>query len=176
MTRFAVLSTMLAVLLSTSTTRAEDAEPKTVSVGGVAFTVPATFEEKQPSVRIIHSEFAAPAAEGDASDGRFTVTVAGGSVEANIERWAGQFAGSPEPKVEKKTVGGVEVHVVDISGTFMDRRGPFAPAMELKDHRMLGAVLVNGNSQTFIKFTGPKATIEKWKPAFDEIIASVKKS
>jgi hypothetical protein len=40
-----------------------------------------------------------PRAEGDDSDGRLTVSTAGGTVTANIDRWKSQF--QPEPKDAK---------------------------------------------------------------------------
>ncbi len=42
--------------------------------------------------RIVEHEFAIPAAEGDKADGRFTIMAAGGSVDANIDRWYAQFS------------------------------------------------------------------------------------
>ena len=61
-----------------------------------------------------------------------TIMGAGGSVEANIDRWIGQFTqpdGSDTKKaakIEQKKIGGQEVHLVDVAGTYKDQRGPFA--------------------------------------------------
>ena len=72
-----------------------------------------------------------------------TVMGAGGSLEANIDRWYQQFSqpdGSntkERAKIEKREIAGQEVTVVDLSGTYMDRAGPMAPAIERPDYRML---------------------------------------
>ena len=60
----------------------------------------------------------------DTEDGRLTIMGAGGSIEANIDRWYGQFkqpdgsSTKDKAKVSKSKVAGQTVHMVDISGTF----------------------------------------------------------
>ena len=48
----------------------------------------------------VAAEFCLPRADGDDADGRLTISTAGGSVEANIDRWKGQF--QPQPKSAKQ--------------------------------------------------------------------------
>ena len=65
---------------------------------------------QQPKSGIVMHEFSSPALEGDKADGRMTVMAAGGSVDANVERWyavlaarrrqhqgAGQGRNAPSP-------------------------------------------------------------------------------
>nr|MCU0876115.1 hypothetical protein [Pirellulaceae bacterium] len=85
------------------------------------------------------AEFAIPAVEGDENDGRCTVMGAGGTVQANIDRWVGQFTETNRNKTEKKEIAGQTVHVVDLGGTYKDQRGPFAPAQLRENYRVLGA-------------------------------------
>jgi hypothetical protein len=116
-------------------------------------------------------------AEKDAKAGRLTVTRAGGSVEANIDRWIGQFKqpdGKPSreaAKIEEKEYDGLKVHLFDLAGTFADSRGgPFNPAaekVELENHRMLAAIIeTDGAGFYFIKFTGPAETVKENAAAF----------
>ena len=100
----------------------------TIGEGKLALKAPAGWKKVQPKSRIIEAEFEIPAVDGDEMAGRLTAMGAGGSVEANIDRWVAQFTGDDvKPKVEKKTVGGSEVHVVDLTGTYKDTPGgPFA--------------------------------------------------
>ena len=42
-------------------------------------------------------------------------------------------------------------HVVDVSGTFLDRPGPFAPPVERPGHRMLAAIIETPDANYFIK-------------------------
>ncbi|HEY1067068.1 MAG TPA: hypothetical protein VGE52_13185 [Pirellulales bacterium] len=147
-------------------------------------TVPAEWKKVEPKSRIVQFEFAAPKAEGADADGRVTFMAAGGSIDANIERWYGQFtqpdgkSTKDRAKVEKKTIDGLEVHLVDISGTFAESSGgPFAgKTVERPDYRMLAAIIVANDAQIFIKFTGPAKTIAANAENFQKMIESVKKS
>jgi hypothetical protein len=134
--------------------------------GKMWLRTPDTWTRKQPKSRIVEQEFAIAASEGDKADGRLTVMRAGGTIQANIDRWIGQFT-QPDGKNTKdlaKTrqikVAGQEVHMVDLSGTYKDQAGPFAPAVERPKYRMLGAIIsVKDQGNYFIKFYGPQRTI-----------------
>jgi hypothetical protein len=149
-----------------------------IGEGKLQLKAPEGWTKKQPKSRIIEAEFEVPAAEGDEAAGRLTAMGAGGSVEANIERWAGQFVGDDvKPKVTKKTVSGSEVHVVDLSGTYKDSpAGPFAGGKTTlrEDYRMLGAIIVTKDAGNyFLKLYGPKATIDKAEKGFEELVSSL---
>jgi len=156
----------------------------TVGEGKVAFKAPAGWEKKVPQIRIVEAEFAIPPAKGDEQPGRMTVMGAGGQIEANIDRWIGQFDqpdGSDTKKatkVEKLKVNGQNVHYVDISGTYRDMPGgPFAGGKTIlrKDYRMLAAIVETEKAGNyFFKFYGPKATVAENEKAFRELIDSVK--
>lgn len=152
----------------------------TVGEGKVTFTAPEGWVKKQPRSNIVEAEFEIPAAKGDETPGRMTAMGAGGSVESNIERWAGQFASEGEeakPKVEKLTIDGNEVHVVDLSGTYKDTPGgPFAGGKTVlrKDYRMLGAICVTKAGNYFLKAYGPKATMSENEKAFRSLVESMK--
>ena len=62
-----------------------------------------------------------PAAAGDKEGGECAVFLnIGGGVEANINRWIGQFepADAPKAKQKKETINGLDVTMVDLTGTF----------------------------------------------------------
>ena len=141
--------------------------------GKAAIEAPADWTRKQPQTPIVEHEFAVPASEGDKTDGRVTVMGAGGGIEANIDRWYGQFTqpdgGSTRDraKVKKIKVAGEEVHLVDMSGTFKDQRGPVAPAVERPKYRMLAAIIAAGpQGNYFVKFYGPQQTVADHEKAF----------
>ena len=142
--------------------------------GALTLKAPKSWEKRQPRFRIIEYEFAVQPPEGKGDAGRVTIMGAGGSVAANIDRWKGQFAKVARSEEEEFNVGKVKVRVVDLEGTFRERRGgPFsgAPAKLRSDYRMLGAIIVTPNKgQYFIKITGPKATLAKQKDALKEML------
>ncbi|MEX0677284.1 MAG: hypothetical protein WD063_09425 [Pirellulales bacterium] len=145
--------------------------------GKLELVAPANWVRKQPQSRIIEYEFAIPASTGDPADGRLTVMAASGGIDANIKRWYGQFtqpdgAGTEKrAKVKKTQTAGQDVHLVDISGTFQDQRGPAAPAVERPKYRMLGAIIATQSAgDYFVKFYGPEKTVADNEKAFLEMI------
>jgi hypothetical protein len=163
---------------------AEDTSAPTkmeLSEGRIHLDAPASWTSKEPSVRILDYEFEVSAAEGDEQAGRVTVMGAGGSLKANVDRWVGQFS-QPDGggtrdrgKFEDKEIGGAKVHLVDLTGTFKDQRGPFAPATMREEYRMLAAIIQTENfGQYFVKFYGPKKTVAANEEAFEKMIESLK--
>ena len=156
----------------------------TIADGGASLEAPATWKRVQPKSGMVETEFSIPS-EGKAADGgplppgRMTVMGAGGSVEANIERWCGQFSqpdgGSTKDKSSTKTlkVAGRDVTLVDIVGTYKDSPGgPFAggQAIDRPEYRMLAAIVEGPDGNYFLKFYGPAATVEKHADGFRKMI------
>ena len=155
---------------------ADDGAVIALSGGKFLMTGDKGWKKKTPRVNIIEAEFAIPKLEGDAADGRLTVMASGGGVKANVDRWKGQFSKTEKSSVTKQKVGDFEVHIVDISGTFKDQRGPFAPATMRKDYRMMGAIIVmEDGPDYFAKLYGPQKTIEKNAKGFMAFVKSFKK-
>jgi len=150
--------------------------------GKLELKAPESWVRKAPQTRIVEHEFAIPAAEGDPADGRFTIMAAGGSVDANIDRWYAQFSqpdgGSTKEKskVKKTTASGLNVHLVDMGGTYKDQRGPVAPAVERPNYRMIAAIIETGGAGNyFLKFYGPEKTVAANEKAFVEMVEGLQK-
>jgi hypothetical protein len=150
--------------------------------GKIKLTAPKDWQRKQPRTSIVEYEFAVPAAKGDAADGRLTVMSAGGGIDANIDRWYGQFTqpdgGSTREraKIKKQMIGGEEVHIVDLSGTYKDQAGPHAPATERPKYRMLAAIIpVKGAGTYYLKFYGPERTVTEQEKAFISMIEGLER-
>lgn len=142
---------------------------------GLEFAPPEGWSRQQPRSSMVETEFAIEAVEGDKDRGRATVMSAQGTIEANIERWQDQFSERPEAKVEKIEAAGKEITMVDLAGTYKDQPGPFAPAVERPDYRMLAAIIpTDDRGNYFIKFYGPKKTVAANEQAFRQLIASIK--
>ena len=104
-----------------------------------------------------------------------------GSIDANIDRWLGQVQqpdGSPtrdKASITEKEVGECKIHMLDVSGTYLDQRGPQAPKVELKEHRLLAVIIETGSvGNYFVKLYGPEKTIAKHKDAFVKMIDEIK--
>ncbi len=148
-----------------------DASGQAVELEGVTLTPPAGWASKPASSSFVAAEFTLPCAEGDDADGRLTISTAGGSVEANIDRWKGQFQPQPkEAKQEVVDVAGLKVTIVDFSGDFNDQRGPFAPGEKRSGYRMIAAVIPTDGQLHFVKATGPEKTIASNADAIHQFI------
>ena len=150
-----------------------------IAGGSLSLEAPEGFERVQPKSGMIEAEFAVPS-EGELPAGRMTVMGAGGTIEANIDRWCGQFTqpdgGETKDKVTKKSlkVAGCGVTVVDIPGTYLDQPGgPFAggPTVKRPGYRMLAAIVETPEEGTYyVKFYGPAATVERHAAGFQKMV------
>jgi hypothetical protein len=187
--KFASLFALACMLFVASQTqvaavRAEDkvvAEKIDLGEGKYSMVAPIEWRKVQPRSKIVQAEFRAPRDLKDDEAARVTVMQAGGDIQANIDRWIGQFdeAKKEDAKVEKKEIAGQTVHIVDISGTYKESMGggPFAPGptKKLPNYRMLGAIVVTKDAgTTFIKMTGPKDIVEKLAESFRKSVEELK--
>jgi hypothetical protein len=163
--------------------QAKQKEPFTVKIaeGTIQFTVPGVWEQVKPQSNVIDVEIKIARLEKDQPDGRLTISGAGGTIEANLERWKGQFSeNTVDPKLEIKSIAGQRVFLIDLTGTFVDAPGgPFSntPKVERKDYRMLGAIIqTSKQGNYFLKFYGPKKLIDDNQKFFQEMIDSLKVS
>jgi hypothetical protein len=158
---------------------ADDVRAFTIANGGFSLEAPAGWKQVPPKSGIVETEFAVPS-DGDAAPGRMTVMGAGGSVQANVDRWYGQFTqadgSATKDKATTKTLklAGCTVTLVDVAGTFKDMPGgPFAggQAVERPDYRMLAAIVETPEKGSyFLKFTGPGATVAKHADGFRKMV------
>ncbi len=176
------LAAALALVFAGSALAQDNPAQIELAGGKLELKAPESWVRKAPQTRIVEHEFAIPAAAGDKADGRFTIMAAGGSVDANIDRWYAQFSqpdgGSTKDKatVKKTTASGLNVHVVDMSGTYKDQRGPVAPAVERPNYRMLAAIIETGGAGNyFLKFYGPEKTVAANEKAFVEMVEGLQK-
>jgi hypothetical protein len=146
-----------------------------VHAGGIQLKAPDGWVRKAASSGFVEAEFMLPRAQGDEQDGRLTVSVAAGSIEQNISRWKGQFGGNPsKSKQDTFKVAGMDVTLVDFTGTFNDSRGPNAPAVERPNYRMIAAIIPAKERMIFIKATGPEKTLQQQADKITEFVKTAK--
>lgn len=149
---------------------------------GLAYDAPADWTEKSSSssMRAAVWELA-----GDDAPGEVVIFYfgegGGGGVEANLDRWFGQFqqpdGSSTRDKatVTKRSVNGLELTIADIRGTFV---APVRPGAQQRNnnagHRMIAAVVEGGQGPWYIRVIGPEATIEKWEASVDAFLSSLR--
>ncbi len=101
-----------------------------------------------------------------------------GGIQANIDRWAGQFVGEAETKTDKKTVNGREIIYFTGKGTFNESMGgPFSGQSTPRDgYTVLAAILPSDNGPVFLKMSGPNDSVAAAKDAFIALAESPLKS
>jgi len=149
---------------------------------GVAWTVPAGWEtETARQMRV--ATYRIHAIAGDPEDAECAVyffgTGQGGTVEANLDRWKGQFTApdgqSPAPaQIEKKVIGGLTVSTLAVSGTYGGAGGMMGQAPSIKSNfRMRAAIIEAPQGLVFFKLTGPLNTVAASENDFNALLGSL---
>jgi hypothetical protein len=154
------------------------------SGAGLRWTPPANWKaEAQRPMRL--TTYTVAHAAGDREDGECGVYYfgqgQGGSVDANLDRWIGQFLqadGKPSKaaaKIEKRTLHGLKVTTVDVSGAYTGMGGPTVQggAPQKPGYRLLGAIIEGPQGSVFFKFTGPAKTVGQNLGAFEKLLESL---
>ena len=148
------------------------------SGAGVKWTAPSNWKtEAERPMRL--ATYTIPSAPGDSDPAECGVYYfgqgQGGSVEANMTRWIRQFQAKEAAKRDQRTVHGLKVTTVDVSGAYSGMGGPMAKAdaSPKPNYRLLGAILEGPQGSVFFKLTGPAKTVAQNQAAFDKLIASL---
>ncbi|MDP0490285.1 MAG: hypothetical protein Q7Q71_04460 [Verrucomicrobiota bacterium JB023] len=104
--------------------------------------------------------------------GEAYVSLSGGTLQDNVDRWYGQFGAEPQavetlPRIEM--LGG-EAIVIEAQGTYSPGMG--RPAKE--GQALLGAMIVKDGRIATLKLTGPADEVASQREAFLQFAASLK--
>jgi gluconolactonase len=163
--------------------KSEDKAPRDVKVEDLVLKIPADWKQQPPANRLRLAQFDIPKAEGDEQPTEMVVSFfggAGGGVDANIERWIGQFTNAGrKANVTKGTSKLGPYYLVNISGTYKMPIGPpiQGRTQEMPDSRMLGIILEReGQGNYFLKMAGPDKTVSAQEEALRASIGGDKKT
>ena len=147
------------------------------SGAGVRWTMPAGWKAEAQRPMRLATYNVAPGAECGVY---FFGAGQGGSVDANLDRWIGQFLqadGKPSKaaaKIAKRTIHGSPVTTVEVSGAYTGMGGPTAQAgPAMPGYQLLGAIVEAPQGSIFFKFTGPAKTVAANHEAFDKMLESL---
>lgn len=151
------------------------------SAAGVRWAAPAGW--KAEAARPMRAAtYSIPLAAGDQGIAECVVNYfgpgQGGGVDDNIERWRGQVQG-PDGKpaaatIDKRTVRGFPITMVDASGTYTGMGGPMmAGSKPVTGYRLIGAIVEGPGGSVFFKLTGPAKTIAAQQKTFEQLLASI---
>ena len=148
----------------------------------LTYQTPAGWRTEQPKSSMRLAQFALPRGAGDADDATVVIYFfgqgQGGSVDANLERWASQMAqdgGRPgtikDGKTSSFTANGHAVSLLEIGGTYTDMMSGTAAKT---GYRMKAAVVETPGGPYFVKLTGPEKTVAKWDASFTAFLKSMR--
>jgi hypothetical protein len=152
---------------------------------GLRFSVPKGWQRGQPSSPLAIVQLRIPRARGDDAGGEVVLfrfgDAKGGGLSDNVERWYSQFKqpdGRPSKEVAvvtTRTVHGLTVKTIDLSGTYRAQMGPMDNPSK-PGYRLLGAVVEGHGDPWCWRAVGPAKTMEKAKEGFDKLIDSLEAS
>lgn len=152
---------------------ARAAASKQLLVAGYAGPVPIGWAPAAPSSSMRVAQFSLPAAAA-AQAGELAVYFfppgQGGSHEANIARWASQFAGADgkpgTPEVVTSRSGATEVTLVELRGSYARGVG-MGPSGEAKPGQTLMIAMVEtASGRITLQMYGPSRTVSAQRAAF----------
>jgi hypothetical protein len=129
------------------------------------------------------AQFILPKAAGDAEDADLTIFYfggAGGTVDANLERWTGQML-QPDGRRSADVATTTTFSAGDLAVTLLDLPGIYAaevrPGSGMRYHKpefhLKAAVVETPAGPYFFKLTGPARTVEAWDERFVALLESV---
>ena len=159
-----------------------DEAKQTVDAGGLTFDAPKSWKSSPPASQMRRAQLKVDPLEGDDYPAELVVFAfpgGGGEIEANIKRWQNLFKdeGGNPPRIETKKLQGknVEVTRAETHGEYHPAQFPgMKPEPVRKNARLLGAIVMGGETGYFIRMVGPDKTMNKIRPDFDEMLKSFK--
>jgi hypothetical protein len=133
--------------------------PQATDPPSIQWKAPAAWKAvANPSAMRLATYSVAPA-PGDTESADVSITRAGGTTDANIERWFGQFEETGKATRTEKNVRGLKVTIVELNGTYLGGGMMGGATSPRPGWALLGAIVEASGAPYFIKVTGPAATV-----------------
>jgi hypothetical protein len=147
--------------------------PEVVDIEGVKFTIPAGWKRVDPQERqvgFISARYLIPVENEEI---QLTFSTARGGIEANFDRWRGQFQLDPgvEPIRDRITLVGGEAHWLDLRGTFSAGTG-FSAGEPESGVRMIGVGIPLGDEAMYLKLVGSESLVGRLTDALRDVVKS----
>lgn len=151
----------------------------TASAAGISWSVPARWNA-QPERPMRAATYRIPGRQADVEGAECAVFFfgagQGGSVEANVQRWIGQFETSETPARSAQQVNGLNVERIALGGTYLASGGPMMQSADPKpNYRLLGAIVEAPEGNVFFKLTGPAPAVAAAQAEFDQLVSSIRR-
>lgn len=169
----------LLTLATSSFLKAETIAPTQFHVGAFSFTRPETWKWENPTSAMRKAQLSIPGKNGATALVTFFYfgPGQGGTLQANIDRWAAQFSSKEGSSVQAVTTtqktATATVTFVSAHGTFASGM-PGGPTEACPNYALRGAILESPQGDVYVKMTGPENLVQETTAAFDKMITSSK--
>ena len=153
-------------------------KPDYIQIGQLQAKLPKDWKQEQPSssMRIAQFRFS-----GNDGDGELVIfSGIGGSIDANLNRWYGQFKSETANSVSESAVRSnsqikdMDVTFSYIEGTYLkSSMGMGGSKKEMPNYALLAAIVATSDGLYYFKGTGPKSTMDSHKVKFETFIRSI---
>lgn len=167
-------------------TSASAADGKAIVAAGLRFAAPSGWTVENPSSKMRLAQLRIPSGKEGVEDGLVTVfhfgPGGGGGVQANLNRWAGQFKqeDGADP-ISRATIAtaeseaGLELTTIELAGRYVT--GPMSMETRSYDEpgwALVGGILEGEGGPWFFKGVGPAEVVEKNRDAFLEMLRAAR--
>jgi len=153
-------------------------KPDYIQIGRLQAKVPKDWEKEQPSSSMRMAQFRFPGNDGDGELVIFSGI--GGSIDANLNRWYGQFKSETENSVSESAIR-TNSQIKDMNVTFSYVEGTYLKSTmgmsgtktEMPNYALLAAIVATPDGLYYFKGTGPKSIMDSQKVNFETFIYSI---
>ena len=153
-------------------------KPDYIQIGRLQVKVPKDWEKEQPSSSMRMAQFRFPGNDGDGELVIFSGI--GGSIDANLNRWYGQFKSETENSVSESAIR-TNSQIKDMNVTFSYVEGTYLKSSmgmsgtktEMPNYALLAAIVATPDGLYYFKGTGPKSTMDSHKVNFETFNRSI---
>ncbi len=157
------------------------AQTSTVTLLDYRTTVPAGWTSRAPASAMRLAEYVV--APNTANEGAEVVVYffgkgSGGSVDANLARWKGQFStpdGSPVPEtITRDSSGAFPITFAEYRGTYARGIGAGSPDQAKPGQALLAGIAETPRGTLFIQLFGPAARVSAEREAFKRFVKELR--
>ncbi len=149
--------------------------PTKFKVGAFSFTRPATWKWENPTSSMRKAQLIVLGKNGTTALVTFFYfgPGQGGTVQANVDRWAAQFTSKDGTPVTAVTTSQkameTTITFVSASGTFANGM-PGGPTESCPNYALRGAILESPQGDVYVKMTGPETLVKEETATFDKMV------
>lgn len=162
-----------------TTRQHQERAEKRVTARDLSFLIPNEWERLDPANSMQVAQLILPSPQEGTKDAALVLYYFGpegaGGTQANLDRWIAQVTqpdGKPskdKAKVTEQTSNGLNVHVLEVTGNYIDRR----TATTAKNITLWGVIVEAPGGPVYLKAVLPKATHTRWQRSLTRLLQSL---